>query len=137
MELKISINDLLAACATLICLSAPANAVVIVVGNTDAHDCFLIAKVGNNPTGGIASCDSALKNEPLNPHDRAGTFVNRGAMKIALNQIDDAISDYNQGISIQPNMADAYVDRAIAFILQKRYDEALADINHSIDLGPT
>jgi tetratricopeptide (TPR) repeat protein len=138
IEMKMpAANLLLAAYAILLCLGVPANAIVIVVGNTDARDCFLIARAGNNPSGGIAACDSALKTELLTPHDHAGTFVNRAAMKIALHQIDDAITDYTEAVSIQPNLADAYVDRAIAFIMQKRFDEAMTDVNRSIELGLT
>jgi tetratricopeptide (TPR) repeat protein len=116
---------------------APANAVVMVLGNELAHDCFLIAKSGTDPVNGIATCTSALENQALSPHDRAGTFVNRGAIKIALGRVDDAMNDYNTGIAILPGLADAYVDRAGAFIMQKKFDEAMTDVNHGIDLGPT
>jgi tetratricopeptide (TPR) repeat protein len=138
IEMKTPVANLLsAACAALLCLSGPAKAIIVVWGNTDAHDCFMIARAGNNPAGAIAACDSALEKGLLSPHDRAATFINRGAMKVTLNQLDDAITDFNSGIAIQPDLADAYVDRAIAFITQKRFDEALADINRCIALGPT
>jgi tetratricopeptide (TPR) repeat protein len=123
--------------AALLALSAPANAVVMVLGNELAHDCFLMAKAGNDPVNGIATCSSALENQALSPHDRAGTYVNRGAIKMALGRVDDAMNDYNTGIKILPSLADAYVDRAGAFIMQKNFDLAMTDVNHGIDLGPT
>ena len=123
--------------AALFAFSLPANAVVMVIGNELAHDCFLMAKAGTDPINGIATCSSALENQALSPHDRAGTFVNRGAIKISLGRVDDAMNDYNTGITILPTLADAYVDRAGAFILQKKFDEAMTDVNHGIDLGPT
>ena len=126
-----------AACAALMGLNLPANALVMVIGNQLAHDCFEIAKAGNDPTNGIATCSSALENEALSPHDRAGTYVNRGAIKIALGRVDDAMNDYNTGITIMPSLADAYVDRAGAFIMQRKFDSAMIDVNHGIELGPT
>ncbi len=126
-----------AICAALLGLSLPANAVIMVVGNQLAHDCFLMAKSGVDTVTGIKTCSSALENEALSPHDRAGTFVNRGALKIALGRVDDAMNDYNTGIGIMPDLADAYVDRAGAFILKRDYDQAMVDVNHGIQLGPT
>jgi tetratricopeptide (TPR) repeat protein len=123
--------------ALVLAVITPANAVILVLGNELAHDCYLMAKSGVDPADGIATCSSALENQALSPHDRAGTFVNRGAIKISLGRVDDAMNDYNTGITILPTLADAYVDRAGAFILQKKFDEAMTDVNHGIDLGPT
>lgn len=126
-----------AAFAGLMALCAPANALVMVIGNQLAHDCFEMAKAGVDPMIGIATCNSALENEALSPHDRAGTYVNRGAIKVAIGRVDDAMSDYNQGIQILPSLADAYVDRAGGYIMQKKFDLAMTDVNRGIDLGPT
>lgn len=126
-----------AACVALIGFSLPANALVMVIGNQLAHDCFEIAKSGVDPANGIATCSSALENEALSPHDRAGTYVNRGAIKIAMGRVDDALNDYNTGLAILPNLADGYVDRAGAYITQRKFDLAMADVNRGIELGPT
>lgn len=135
--MKLHLSTLPAISILLFGLSAPANAVVMVIGNELAHDCFTIAKAGVDPVNGIATCTSALENQALSPHDRAGTFVNRGAIKMSLGRVDDAMNDYNTGIRILPELADAYVDRAGAFIMQKRFDEAMTDVNRGIQLGPT
>jgi len=124
-------------CALLLGLSLPADAFVVVVGNQLAEDCYLMAKAGINDEVSIATCDSALENAPLDPHDRAGTFVNRGAIEVAMGRVSQAMDDYNRGIAIKPDLADAYVDRAGAFIFQKKFDAAMADVNHGLDLGPT
>jgi tetratricopeptide (TPR) repeat protein len=128
---------LTATASALFAFSAPANAVVMVIGNQLAHDCYVIAKAGVDLPNGVATCSSALENEALSPHDRAGTYVNRGAIKIALGRVDDAMSDYNTGITIMPNLADAFIDRAGGYIMQRKFDEAMADVNHGIELGPT
>jgi tetratricopeptide (TPR) repeat protein len=121
--------------AALLLIPAHARALVEVVGTGLARDCFLMAKAGNDPRSGIATCDEALHEAALSPQQRAGTYINRGVMKAALSRIDDAMRDYNQGIIIKPDLGDGYVDRGAALIHLKRYDEAMDDINKGIALG--
>jgi tetratricopeptide (TPR) repeat protein len=124
-------------CAGFLLLSAPAHALVSVVGAGMAHDCFIAAKAGTDPRGGIAICDMALAEEMLGIHTRAGTYINRAVMKVALGRIDDAMADYNSGLALDPELGDGYVDRGAALIRLKRYDEAIADIDKGIGLGQT
>jgi tetratricopeptide (TPR) repeat protein len=124
-------------CAALLLLSAPAHALVAVVGAGMAHDCFIAAKAGNDPRGGIAICNMALEEEALDAHARAGTYVNRAVMKAAMGRVNEAMADYNSGLTLYPGLGDGYVDRGAALISLKRYDEALADINKGIALGQT
>jgi tetratricopeptide (TPR) repeat protein len=119
----------------LMLMAAPAHALVTVVGDGLAHDCFLMAKAGNDPSRGIATCDEALTESALDAHARAGTYINRAVMKVALGRVDDAMRDYDEGITIMPNLGDGYVDRGAALIQLKRYDDAMADINKGIGLG--
>jgi tetratricopeptide (TPR) repeat protein len=122
-------------CAALLFLTAPAHALVSVLGAGQAHDCFIAAKVGTDPRGGIAVCNEALAEEALDARSRAGTYVNRAVMKMSLGHVDDAMADYNSGLKLYPELGDGYVDRGAALIALKRYDEAMADINKGIGLG--
>jgi tetratricopeptide (TPR) repeat protein len=124
-------------CAGLLLLTAPAHALVTVVGAGMAHDCFIAAKAGTDPRGGIAICNMALAEETLTTRARAGTYVNRAVMKVSLGQIDDAMADYDSGLSLDPELGDGYVDRGAALITLKRYEEAIADIDKGIGLGQT
>ncbi len=135
--MKAALTLIAATCALVLGFSLPADAYIVVLGNDLAHDCYTMAKAGINNEESVATCDAALANAPLNPHDRAGTFVNRGAIEIAMGRITAAMNDYNQGIAIKADLADAYIDRAGAFIFQKKFPEAMADVNHGIELGPT
>lgn len=124
-------------CAVLVWLSVPAHALVSVIGSGFAHDCFVMAKAGTDPRAAIATCDMALQEEALDARARAGTYVNRAVMKVALGRIEDAMTDYDTGLAINPNLGDGYVDRGAALITLKRYDEAMTDINKGIGLGQT
>jgi tetratricopeptide (TPR) repeat protein len=121
--------------AALLLMPSRAHALVMVVGDGLAHDCFLIAKAGNDPLKGIATCNEALTEEALDPGQRAGTYINRAVMKVALGRFDDAMRDYDEGISIKPDLGDGYVDRGAALIRLKRYDDAMTDINKGMGLG--
>ena len=120
----------------LMLMPAPAHALVTVVGDGLAHDCFLMAKAGNDPSRGIATCDEALTESALDAHARAGTYINRAVMKVALGRVDDAMGDYNEGIAIKPDLGDGYVDRGAALIQLKRYDDAMAGHQQGDRVGP-
>ena len=125
------------ACAILVWLPAPAHALVAVIGSGLAHDCFVMAKAGNDPKGALATCTMALQEEALDARSRAGTHVNRGVMEVALGRIDDAMADYDRALSLNPELGDGYVDRGAALITLKRYDQAMVDIDRGISLGQT
>src|SRR5581483_1963437 len=61
--------------AALLLMPLRAHALVMVVGDGLAHDCFLIAKAGKDPQKGIATCNEALTEEALDPGQRAGTYI--------------------------------------------------------------
>ncbi len=122
--------------ATLLC-AAPAQAAVVVIGAGWAYDCYITAKTNVDLDKGLIACNTALQQENLTNRERAGTMVNRGVIEMGLHRPDAAMADYNNGIAIQPDLGDAYVDRGAALINAKRYDEALIDINKGIGFGVT
>lgn len=125
------------ACAALLALGAPgaAEAAVTVLGPGPAQECYRIAEYGGDIREGIARCTFAL-GTALSTTDRAATLVNRGVLRLAVHENEQAMSDINDGIAIDPDLGDAYVDRGAAGIALGRYDEALADLNKGIALGP-
>ena len=52
-------------------------------------------------------------------------------------QYDQAISQYNQAIAINPTFANAYISRGIAYAQSKgQYDQALSDFSKAIEISP-
>lgn len=121
--------------ALALCAASGAPASVTVLGPGPAQECFRIAEFGGDPHEGIARCTFALSTA-LNPTDRAATFVNRGVIRLSAHQDEQAFDDINSGISIAPELGDAYVDRGAVLITLGKYDDALADLNKGISLGP-
>lgn len=112
-----------------------AGAAVTVIGNGVAHSCYQFAEFGGNATDGISTCNFALEHTPLSIKDRAATFINRGILRARDNDSEGALADYDQGIMLNPNLGEGYVDRGAAMIVLRRYDDALADLDKGISLG--
>lgn len=125
----------LAALAITAAASTNSQAAVTVVGNGLAHSCFRSAEFGGDARAGVETCTAALAQGELNVADRAATFVNRGILEARLDQKTSALSDYNEGIRLRVNLAEAYVDRGATLIALDRDDDALADLSKGIELG--
>ena len=68
---------------------------------------------------------------------RAQTFVNRGIIRYDLGDDSGALSDFHVALTNNPNLGDAYLNRALVLIAQKRPSDAMAAINEGIALGAT
>ncbi len=60
-----------------------------------------------------------------------------GNSKIILDKYEDAIEDYDEAIRLNPDLMEAYVNRAICYIHLDDYKESLSDLNKAIKLDPT
>jgi len=80
-------------------------------------------------------CTLALEGEMLNNRDRAGTFINRGVLRLRRAEFDSATSDFNRAMKLKPDMGEAYINRGAASVGQHRYREGLDDLNKALELG--
>jgi tetratricopeptide (TPR) repeat protein len=120
--------------ATLMAAGA-AQASVTVIGGGLAEACSKAALAGKSDTRSEKMCTDALDTELLSPRDRAGTFVNRGVLKLRRTAFEAATKDFNAAISLKPDMGEAYVNRGAASIGEHRYAESLPDLNKAISMG--
>jgi tetratricopeptide (TPR) repeat protein len=123
------------AAALAMTAAGQAQAAVTVIGGGMAQACSDAAVGGENDIKFQALCTQALETEFLNSHDRAGTYVNRGVLRLRRGSYGEATSDFNQAVRLQPDMGEAYVNRAAASIGQRRYADGLPDINKGLELG--
>jgi tetratricopeptide (TPR) repeat protein len=123
------------AAALAMAAAADARAAVTVIGGGMAQACSDAAMGGENDIKFLDVCTQALDGEFLNSRDRAGTYVNRGVLRLRRGSYAEATSDFNQAVRIKPDMGEAYVNRAAAAIGQRRYAEGLPDINKGLELG--
>lgn len=108
---------------------------ITVIGGGLAQACSEAAMGGEDDVKFQEVCTLALETEFLKPRDRAGTYVNRGVLKLRRALYSDATRDFDQAVRLQPDMGEAYVNRGAASIGRKRYAESLPDINRGLELG--
>lgn len=111
------------------------DAAVTVLGNGLGNACYQAAEFGIDAKSSIPTCTLAIEQEALSLSDRAATYINRGILRSRSGDPDGALSDYNQGLSMDPSHGEGFVDRGAAYISLQRYDQALADIDKGIQIG--
>jgi len=124
-----------AAAIALLAGGGPARASVTVFGGGLAEACSKAAFAGSSLERDEGVCSQSLEQETLSPRDRAGTYVNRGIMKLRRGLWQGARSDFDLAISYKPDLGEIYVNRGASWIGQHRYAEGLADLNKSLQMG--
>jgi tetratricopeptide (TPR) repeat protein len=118
-------------------MSTPsAHAATTVLGNGLAQVCSQAAQAGSNELVALQTCTLAIETEFMKKRDRAGTFVNRGVIKMRRGDYGAARKDFDIAARLQPDLGEAFVNRGAALVGQQRYAEALIDINKGLELGP-
>ena len=115
--------------------ASAADCAVTVIGCGLAEACANAAISGKSDRKFEQLCTQALEQEALSSRDRAGTYVNRGVMKLRRANYDAAVTDFNQAVRIKPDMGEGYVNRGAAAIGMHRYADSMTDLNKGIELG--
>ena len=119
----------------------PANGASVTIINGDfAQRC---SKAAHSSSAGspldeqaIADCTMAIENEALSVHDLAGTYVNRGVLKLGKHDFRNAEKDFDVAANLDPTSGDAHVNRGAALIAQRRFVEGIAALDRGLALGP-
>src|SRR5678815_4755209 len=126
---------LAAAGAALAWASSATAAAVTVIGGRMARECSQAALGGEKDVRFELKCTQALESEMLSLPARAGTYVNRGILKLRRHEFASAQFDFNRAIETKPGLGEAYVNRGAAAVGAKRYADGLADLNKALELG--
>jgi tetratricopeptide (TPR) repeat protein len=132
-------RTLLTSAALTIVLSAlaavQAQAAVTVFGDAAASQCSQAAIAGKSDPTSEYSCTTALNEDSLTAFDRAGTFVNRGVMKLRRAEFESSHADFDAALALAPSMGEAWVNRGAMWVGEKNYKAGLADLNKGLTLG--
>jgi tetratricopeptide (TPR) repeat protein len=121
--------------ATALAAAGGAKAAVTVIGGGLAEACSKAALSGLADQKFEAICTQSLESEFMGPRDRAGTYVNRGVLKLRRGAYEAAAKDFDVAVNIKPDLGEIYVNRGAAEIGMRRYSQGLSDINKALALG--
>jgi len=97
--------------------AAPAIGAVSVIGNTHARMCYEAAESRSLPSfDAIRDCDEALRQDSLSHSDLVATFVNRGILKARSGNVEKAVADYDEALSLDPDQPEAYLNKGFALL---------------------
>jgi len=132
-QLKPLLSAVVLASVTLV--SVPTEAAVKVIGKGFGSLCYEYAKAGHASYDGVKACDLALSDKSLQLSDRAGTFVNRGILQMYAKDFTRALASYEEALKLEPEMAEAYVNKGVALVNLGRDEEAVAAISQGLKLN--
>jgi len=84
----------------------------------------------------IKGCDAVIRWARESTRDAAAAFYNRGHAYRNQGELERAIEDYDQALTLRPTFADAWSDRGIAWRLKGDNERAVADSSEAIRLNP-
>jgi|SRR5947209_2095387 len=112
-----------------------ASAAVLSVGGPLSKNCYDSALAQDTRDQAVDGCTRALREEPLDTRDRAGTLVNRGILFMMRGRDADADADFDAALRIDQSLPDAWLNKG--FLRLRRGDgrSALPLLQSGIDRG--
>jgi Tfp pilus assembly protein PilF len=83
----------------------------------------------------VGPCTTAIDTEPLDKHQLAATYVNRGVIWMTGEMLAEAKTDFDAAVRTDPRVGEGYVNRGAAQVANKQYAQGLADIDYGLSLG--
>ena len=122
---------LAAVSAPFLMLSAPA----VADSQADLDRCKFVGEL-NKADDGIAACDRVVNDAKISAQDRAGALSSRCGWWWAKKDSDRALTDCNEAIRINRNLAPAYLNRGNVYLSKSDLDHAFTDFNEALRLNP-
>ena len=118
-------------------LRTAARPAIIFGSNPEARECYDSAEravdSGGTTPFALQACTQAIEQGGLETQDRAATFVNRGILRVALEDYEGAFLDYGAAMDLYPRYGAIYVNRGNIFFLRKSYDSAIAEYAKALE----
>ena len=100
----------------------------------DARICFEGTK--QPEAGYIPYCTRAIDSGGLGQGDLAMTHNNRGAILQMLGREDEAFTDFNRALTLNPALTLSYLSRGMIFINRQDFQRAMEDFNGAVASAP-
>jgi tetratricopeptide (TPR) repeat protein len=110
MKTILAVTGLVVVVAT----SAPASAKSVTFNQPYTNSCYESASL-NASKWGVSQCSVAITTETTTAGGgREANLVNRGIMRLAVDDVPAAVRDFDEALSIDPGQAEAWLGKAIA-----------------------
>jgi lipoprotein NlpI len=103
-------------------------------GSVEDADAARVAAQHRDWKEAIRLDTAALERGDLPPETRASAYNNRGTAYARTNQNDNALSDFNAAIQLNPRHQNAYVNRGDVYHWKGQYEKAIADFDTALQL---
>ena len=113
---------------------APTGSAVVSVGGSSAESCYHAAVARDTSRQALGECSSALGREVIPMTDLVASYVNRGVLRLVLADYRSAESDFDQAMALEPNQAEAWLNKGIARYQQGDAKAAVDILDHAIQL---
>jgi lipoprotein NlpI len=101
---------------------------ILLAPNTNQKQC----DDPSNLDGLINACTAIIESGEA----KAGQYNNRGVGYAKKGQYDQALQDYNQALSMEPDNAIILTSRGNLYVAKEQYDLAIEDLNRAIRINP-
>jgi tetratricopeptide (TPR) repeat protein len=130
--MAMAIRGILAGLLVSAALSGPASAYVVSYGRSNAAACAEHA--ADTRSLDVEPCNRALADAPSD-QEKVVTLVNRGIIYRRIGDLQVALDDFNAAVDLNPELADAYLNRGTLYYLAGYQDRAIADYEKALALG--
>lgn len=117
--------------------AGPALAQQLVIGRTLQASCYQKALHEDFSASALKLCDRALADARASLKDRAATHVNRGVILLNQDEYDDALADFQDALSMNDKLGDAYVNLAAVYVRLDRPAQAAEAATRALDFELT
>lgn len=121
--------------ATLTLTPSIASAAVLSVGGPLSENCYSAALSGDDGDQAIDGCSRSLQQEPLAPHDRAATYVNRGILFMTRGNFRGADADFDSALGLDQRLSDAWLNKGFLRLRAGDGRSALPLLQRGIEAG--
>ena len=122
--------------ATMVLPLYASHGATITLGGPFSQLCYQAALSQDDRDSSLDACTRSLNEEPMDTSDRAGTYVNRGILRMIRGKDSDADSDFDAALVLRRDLADAWLNKGFLRLRQGNGREALPLLQEGIKRNP-
>lgn len=112
-----------------------ASAQVLIIGGGAGKDCYQAVKFNPLPSPRHERiCSDAIESNSLDRTNLAGTYINRGIIRMRMGNYETALSDYALAEKLGPNRGALHLNKGAALIGTGQFEAALLSLNRALEL---